>query len=218
MKELAEALNKFQAQLEPAIKDKSNPFFKSKYADLNSCWEAIRKPLTDNGLAIIQRVDVIDGNLTVLKTMILHKSGEFLEGSIPLVPVKQDPQSYGSMLSYFRRYCLAAITGLVQEDDDANIASQIPSLPKSEIAKPVIVPSHKPIQHSELATGVESKRKYIFVQLSKLNMKYDSPATRGLFSSLTGKVSSKEWSLADAEKIVNHLDDLINESGKLVSK
>jgi hypothetical protein len=195
MKELAEALNKFQSQLEPALKDKSNPFFKSKYADLASCWEAIKKPLTDNGLSIIQRVDVIEGNLTVLKTMILHKSGEFLEGAIPLTPLKADPQSYGSMLSYFRRYCLAAITGLVQEDDDANLASKEPEKPK-------------------LMAGVEAKRKYIFVQLNKLGMKYDSPATKSMMSRLTGKLSSSEWNMADAEKVENHLDNLINEEGR----
>jgi hypothetical protein len=126
--ELAKALCKAQGKMKHAIKDANNPFFRSKYADLASVVEASRPALTENGLSVVQYTD---GN--VLFTMLLHSSGEWIRGSIPLKPMRQakggewvgaeDPQSYGSCITYARRYALAAITGVATEDDDGNAAS-----------------------------------------------------------------------------------------------
>ena len=126
--ELAKALCKAQGKMKHAIKDANNPFFKSKYADLASVVDASRPALVENGLSIVQYTE---GN--VLFTMLLHSSGEWVRGSIPLKPMRQvkdkgwepsdDPQSYGSCLTYARRYGMAAITGVATEDDDGNAAT-----------------------------------------------------------------------------------------------
>lgn len=118
---LAEALANAQGQITGALKDSNNPFFKSKYADLAACWDACRKPLADNGLAVIQSTAEADGRLYVVTTL-AHSSGEWLRGWMP-VKVKDDgPQAMGSGITYARRYALAAMVGLAQIDDDAESA------------------------------------------------------------------------------------------------
>jgi len=119
---LAAALAKAQAVIEGAVKDRANPAFRSKYADLAAVWDAIREPLTKNGLSLVQMPDMVDGQ-PVLVTRLLHESGEWLEGTYPLNPVKTDPQGYGSAITYARRYAAMAVCGVCPEDDDGNAAS-----------------------------------------------------------------------------------------------
>lgn len=125
MKELATAMAKAQSQIKTALKDSKNPHFKSSYADLTSVWDACREALTKNGFSVIQRTDFDANGEVWLETMLLHASGEHIASRYPLRPAKQDPQGYGSAITYARRYCLAAIVGVVaDEDDDGNAASQ----------------------------------------------------------------------------------------------
>lgn len=119
---LAEALSKAQGEIVGAKKDENNPFFKSKYADLASVWDACRGPLSKHGLSVIQAPTRIDGDL-VLLTVLAHRSGEWVESEYPLRPVREDPQGMGSCLTYARRYALAALVGVYQIDDDGNDAS-----------------------------------------------------------------------------------------------
>lgn len=126
--ELAKALSKAQGKMSHAIKETTNVYFRSKYADLASVVDASRPALVDNGLSIVQYTR---GN--VLYTMLLHSSGEWIRGHIELKPMRQakdkgwedshDPQSYGSCITYARRYAMAAITGVATEDDDGNAAT-----------------------------------------------------------------------------------------------
>jgi hypothetical protein len=120
--ELTKALVKVQGSLQGAKKDSDNPYFKSKYADLESVWDVCRKPLSENGLAVIQTTEPSESGVTVITTL-AHVSGEFLRGKLHLVPVKPDPQGIGSAITYGRRYALAAIVGIYQTDDDGNAAS-----------------------------------------------------------------------------------------------
>lgn len=143
--ELAKALSSAQSQIRGALKDSSNPFFKSKYADLESCWDAIREPLTKNGLSVTQTFDWIENCGTVLVTTLLHSSGQWISGKMPLVQVKQDPQSTGSATTYMRRYALAAIVGLVQVDDDGE-ASHGRYSPPATVSK--MPPKSTPIEGS----------------------------------------------------------------------
>jgi len=126
--ELALALSKAQAGITGALKDSANPFFKSKYADLASCWDACRRQLTDNGLSVIQTTDLIiqttdltDG-LVVVRTTLAHSSGQWIAGVLPVKAKDDGPQAQGSGITYARRYALAAIVGLAQIDDDAEAA------------------------------------------------------------------------------------------------
>jgi len=122
---LAEALAKAQAVMEGASKSSANPFFKSKYADLASVWDACRKPLSDNGLSVTQTCDFIPENpeMVVVVTTLMHSSGEFISGRLAAKPVKQDPQGVGSTITYLCRYSLQSIVGIAPEDDDGNAAS-----------------------------------------------------------------------------------------------
>jgi len=124
--QIAKALVKVQEKLQPATKDKENPFFKSSYADLKGVWDACRKLLAENGIAVVQPTAAIGGK-NFLRTILIHTSGQQLESIIELKPVKDDPQSLGSAITYARRYCLAAMVGVVTEedDDDGNAASDV---------------------------------------------------------------------------------------------
>jgi hypothetical protein len=142
---LAVALSKAQGTMKHAVKDADNPFFRSKYADLQSVVEASRPSLVENGLSIVQ---CTEGN--VLWTMLLHESGEWVKGSIELKPMRQvkdtgwvdshDRQSYGSCITYARRYAMAAITGVATEDDDGNAASGNKVATKSGAVNPAVPP------------------------------------------------------------------------------
>jgi len=124
MRQIATALVKAQKAFGPALKSSTNPHFKSRYADLAACVEAVIAGLNDNGIALIQKCyDCTDG--VMVETMFIHESGEMLECGILHVPAsKQDPQGYGSALTYARRYSLMAACGIAPEDDDGNQASR----------------------------------------------------------------------------------------------
>ena len=123
-KNIATAFVKAQRQFGPALKTSTNPHFKSKYADLANCIEAVIEALNANGIGFMQRTyECKDGVL--VETVFIHESGEVMECGMLHVPAgKQDPQGYGSALTYARRYSLLAATGLAPEDDDANAASR----------------------------------------------------------------------------------------------
>lgn len=120
---LADALNKAQNQMEKAKKDSNNPFFKSKYADLSSVWDACKDAVLSNGFCVMQPLAGTDakGN-TLIVTMLVHTSGEWVKGVLPMPATKSDPQSVGSAITYGRRYSLAAMLNVMLEDDDAESA------------------------------------------------------------------------------------------------
>ena len=119
--EIAAALSKAQGQMRGATKDSANPFFKSKYADLASVWESCRKPLSDNGLAVIQSPSV-DGVRVLVETLIVHSSGQWLRGAVSVSAKEDSPQAIGSCVTYLRRYALQSFVGVAPEDDDGEAA------------------------------------------------------------------------------------------------
>src|SRR5271156_1523487 len=118
LKEFGTALAKAQAEMSPAGINSDNPFFKSKYASLPSIVRASRTALTKYGFSIVQRPIIGDDGLSILSTILLHASGEWMESRIKINPVKGDPQSYGSCLSYLKRYAYAAMVGVISDDED----------------------------------------------------------------------------------------------------
>ena len=116
--ELAKALNKVQANKLFALTDKSNPFFKSKYADLSSVWDAVRDPLLENGLSVAQTFAKSDSGSINIVTTLLHETGQWIRGCLTMPILKQDPQAAGSAITYGRRYALSAMLGICPEDDD----------------------------------------------------------------------------------------------------
>lgn len=121
--ELAAALAKAQGEIKNAIKDSTNPHFKSRYADLASVVDACRAPLAKNGIAFSHGLDSADGQAVCVTCRLSHMSGEWMECSLTLRPTKPDPQGIGSAATYGRRYTLASMVGVATDDDDGNAAS-----------------------------------------------------------------------------------------------
>jgi len=124
MKNIATALVKAQKAFGPALKTATNPHFKSRYADLSACVEAVMDGLNNNGIALVQQLHEAEHGVTV-ETVFIHESGEMLNCGKLFVPAtKQDAQGFGSALTYARRYSLMAACGIAPEDDDGNAASR----------------------------------------------------------------------------------------------
>ncbi len=123
--ELFAALAKAQMEMEMANETAVNPFYKSSYADLAAIVKASRPYLAKNGLCVIQKI-VPNGTVDYLYTVLGHTSGQFVESKMRIVPGKGDIQSIGKHITYLRRYCYAALIGVVScndsEDDDGESA------------------------------------------------------------------------------------------------
>ena len=134
--ELAAALAKAQGQMENAKKGSFNPFFRSKYADLAAVWDACRVPLSDNGLSVVQHVEMKNENHIMVETILMHSSNEWVSSELvvpvmPMIvekgqPAQITPQAIGSATAYARRYALSAIVGIAQDDDDGGAGSGKP--------------------------------------------------------------------------------------------
>lgn len=134
MEKIAPAFIKAKKAFSPALKDKTNPAFRSKYADLGACLEAVDDALLANGIALYQETCVDESGVTV-ETVLLHESGESLRsGKLHVPAAKHDPQGFGSALTYARRYSLMTACGIAPEDDDGNAASK--PAPVRAAAKP----------------------------------------------------------------------------------
>lgn len=123
IKQLSAALLKAQRSIKFASKDANNPHFKSKYADLPAVIDAIKPALNDAGLVFLQTFSPSEAGFIAVTTRLMHETGEWIEDTATVPLPKSDPQGYGSAATYARRYSLAAITGLYQDDDDGNAAS-----------------------------------------------------------------------------------------------
>lgn len=123
MKQIITALLKAQQEMGNAKKSATNPFFKSKYSDLNSVREAVMPLLNENGIIVLQPMVTIDG-LEYVKTVLLHESGEMIESFTKILcKAQNDPQAYGSGVTYARRYGLQSLVCIGAEDDDAEKAT-----------------------------------------------------------------------------------------------
>jgi len=152
--EIASALAKFQLEVKPALKDSKNPFFKSNYADLASVFEAIRKPMFDNNLSVSQLPEMSEKWGPVLTTRIMHKSGQWLEGSVGVFMTKEDPQAHASAVTYTKRIALVAALGLSTTDDDAEAAMGRPEQkPQPKAIVPNLAPS-APVVNKATTLGI----------------------------------------------------------------
>ena len=159
MKQIAAAFVKAKRGFGPALKDKTNPAFRSKYADLGACLEAVEPALLDNGIALYQETFEDSTGVTV-ETVLLHESGEVMRcGKLHVPAAKQDPQGYGSALTYCRRYSLMAACGIAAEDDDGNAASKPRQQPESrqhvEPPKPAKDEEHHDYDHAKALAWID---------------------------------------------------------------
>ena len=178
--ELATALAKAQGEIEGAVKSSTNPDFKSKYADLAEVWKACRSTLSKHGIAVIQAPGS-GPNLVFLTTRLVHSSGQWMQSVLCMPLARNDAQAVGSCLTYARRYALAAMVGISQEDDDGNAASEqekangvwnyqgrLEVNRKQELQEQVKAEEIKPLQdpHSHVIKGGKKYRGKSLAELS----------------------------------------------------
>ena len=153
MKNICSALVRAQRGFAPALKTSTNPHFRSKYVDLAGCIEAVVDALNAAGIALIQRTSEDSTGVTV-ETVFVHESGEMLEcGKLHVPASKQDPQGYGSALTYARRYSLMAAAGIAPEDDDGNAASKV----KVSATKTDLVPPSRMAIVADVAAAIDER-------------------------------------------------------------
>ena len=208
--DLAVALNKAQSDFMVAKKDAKNPFFKSKYATLNSVYEAVAPALLSNGFIIIQPI-VGDS----VETTLIHASGQFITSSCPIVCAKQnDPQAMGSAITYARRYSLASLLGVMtDEDDDGEKAmgrTDKKPMPKKEDSAPVKsspVAEKTKEEKPSLKERYDSCMKFLSAQKDK-SLDLAETKTQAIVMRIQGILS--ELQAAGFAVQYNELNDLAN--------
>jgi len=176
--EMFAALAKAQAEIDPAKKRAVNPHFKSRYADLSSCLDAVLPALNKHGLSLLQLVGETRGNLVTLTTILGCSNGAYISAlsSIPM-DKKGGPQGAGSGISYLKRYAVSALVGLGTTDDDGNEAQGRSPEPKAK-DKPKASPEPKAKDESW-----EKARPAFMASISELGLHYDE--VKFICSSLT---------------------------------
>lgn len=155
-KTIFQALVAAQKNFEAAAKTSNNPHFRSKYAALDACVDAVKEALNNEGIFLLQKThDCTDG--VMVETIFIHESGEQLSGGVLHVPAsKHDAQGYGSALTYARRYSLLAACGIAPEDDDGNAATKAPPKPSPAQVKTVLTEMQEALQLVTTQTGVKT--------------------------------------------------------------
>ena len=182
---LATAMALAQAEIENASKNANNPHFRSKYADLAEVLNTARPVLSKHGIAVIQFPSFADGVASV-ETVITHKSGEWMSDKCSAPVSKQDPQGVGSAITYLRRYSLAAVAGIAQEDDDANHASQ----PKPKPVSAKAIAREADIDGSPVN---ESKVADVVLSIKEALHEGQEDEVAKLWASLTNNEKTRAW-------------------------
>lgn len=144
--ELALALAKAQSEMLVAGTSSVNPFYKSKYADFATIVRASRPALCKHGLSVSQIISEHGDGAHRLYTMLLHASGQYLSSTVKIAPLKEDPQSLGSYITYMKRYSYAAIVGMTATDeDDDGEAATIPYREQKHAQQPQKTYAREPV-------------------------------------------------------------------------
>lgn len=117
------ALLKVKSKIQAVIKDSNNPFFKSKYADLNAHLDTVEPLLAENEIVLLQPTTVNSAVSNTVETVLIHKSGQYISADLVVNMPNLDAQKLGAAITYFRRYTLGSLLGMKAEDDDGNKAS-----------------------------------------------------------------------------------------------
>lgn len=208
---LAEALSKAQAEIKAAQQDGMNPHFKSRYATLESCMDAIREPFAKHGLSITQPTEILEGQL-VLRTILLHTSGQQISGVYPIIVDRQTPQAYGSAMTYARRYALCAITGLTSGDDDGEAAEgrteEVKTL-KLSPAKPL----NKITRQTKFNVNVGKGRERF------LGLSFDEMEAKGIGTAFCQAiVSFKDWCVKEKKELKGPMLEWFNFVSEVLSE
>jgi len=206
--ELAAALSKAQGEMQAAIKDKVNPFYRQNYADLGSVWDAARPVLSKYGLCVIQTMEMIQDKIFMVTTL-AHTSGQWIKSHLPLNPSKNDNQGIGAAITYLRRYSLSAIVGVVCDDDDDG---------ETAVGRGKTTQNNVSNQHKVQ----ESAEPQVINQKQVQNIKKLLESVDEEFKNNLSKVFKKKFNSSDVEKVyanayenvVKHIEDYITEKQK----
>jgi hypothetical protein len=150
-----------QKEIGAIKKDSTNPFFKSKYFDINALLEQVKPTLNKHGIVLTQALTHIDGKLALNTSLALadrkpvaaddevYRLNESVIWSTCPIPEGADAQKTGSAITYFRRYALQSLLALEAEDDDANLASK-PAAKVAQVVKPVAKPVVEDINSADI--------------------------------------------------------------------
>lgn len=193
IKDITTALVEAQKEIIPAQKNETNKHFGSKYADLADVMAACKVALGKHNLAVIQAPGMDENGNVFVETMISHPTGQFIKSRATAKPIRLDPQGVGSAITYLRRYGLAAMVGVVQEDDDGNGGSEAPK--KHHDTQPNPTPKSPP----KATRGVDAIK-----QIDPLASGDTAVALIGQINGITTKEKLDQWK-ADNKSIVDSL-------------
>lgn len=190
---IATALAEAQGEFPIIPKESVNPFFKSKYAELSTIVRTVQPVLRKYGLSVTQLTEDGDSGITV-RTVLMHKSGEYISGTLKMQPVKSDPQGIGSAITYARRYGLSAILGIAtDDDDDGSAASGTTGQAKKD------TPKQEPKAPAKKAPpSLEGRKKNIYDSYLALFQGDKELAKAAILAVVPGK-SSKQWEGLDLD-------------------
>ena len=192
MKSIATALAAAQINMGKALKQASNPHFRSKYADLGSVMDACLPALNERGIAVIQPTGENELGRFVETIMIHGESGEQLSCRVPLIVGKNDMQGYGSAVTYARRYGLMAMAGIAPEDDDGNAAAK--AAPKQEAPKKISAEQFQAINDLIFDTETDEAKFCAYYKVEELHDMNAKQATEAaaMLTKKKSKLKEKE--------------------------
>ena len=203
MKEIFTALAKAQKNFEAARKTANNPHFKSKYAGLDACMDAVRDACNSQGIFVTQTIESVESGV-LIETVFAHCSGETYQGGKLFMPVqKHDAQGYGSAITYGRRYSLLTACGVAPEDDDGNTATA--AAPEKIVHKPTGAPQVDPARMSIVADVADAIKQHwadgdIVGAYEEASGLTDSEERTALWQMLDSKIRSALKKHADSLK------------------
>lgn len=213
---IATALAKAQAEINPAVFDASNPHFRSRYATLASVMQACRSALSKNQIAVVQGSTVSEKNV-IVNTMLIHASGDFISDDLAIPIAQNTAQAIGSALTYGRRYGLSALVGIVSDEDDDDGESAMPKPNANEFAGEVKFapqkgtskeePTAKTPNAQETKATKESKSKRASNRISLIREIFQTSTKVGMslvdlkafISKITGKSIAESGDLSDVD-------------------
>lgn len=211
IKNLAISLSKFQGEITNPSNTATNPFFKSKYAPLETVLNTVRPILSKHGLSVVQAPSTDGGNITISTTLI-HESGEYME--FPELSLKMDKvtaQGAGSAITYARRYAISAILGISSEDDDDGNHAEEKSRPKmtananrAHIKKDTVDKDKQALKNSSYAS--ESQLKFISSLMKQ--KEYTAESMRSYIKQHYNKESSKDLTNKEASQLIKTLQEI----------
>lgn len=143
IKELYTALAKAQGEYTEITYNRENPYFKSNYADLHTIMQSVRPAMCKYGLGFLQQIRINDDGATMLHTRVTHTSGQWVESRMRVIPAKNDPQTFGSTLTYLRRYAAVSLLGITISHDRLDDDGEIATAPTREVQAKGTAPSLK---------------------------------------------------------------------------